>query len=146
VVKVFLTMLAKKDGDHVLRANAFMIGEWAKKSEAEVLAALKILASPDTKRIEPQPYEGRRIQKVEDGWLILNGEYYRELVKKANRQAYQAKWQADKRAKERMIQSIGKGKPLAGETSAIKASERGDEGEFDRLSEGGAHPGPVGEA
>jgi hypothetical protein len=81
-VKVFLTMMAKKDSDHVVRANAFMIGQWAKKTEAEVLAALKVLSSPDTKRLEPQPFEGRRIQKVEDGWLILNGEFYRQMVAK----------------------------------------------------------------
>jgi hypothetical protein len=135
VVKVFLTMLAKKDGDHVVRATAFMIGEWAKKSEREVLAALKILSSPDTKRIEPQPYEGRRIQKVEDGWLILNGQHYRDLVRKANRQAYQAKWQAEKRAKEKMMAGIGRGTPLSGESLALKALDRGDSGEFERLAE-----------
>ena len=136
VVKVFLTMLAKKDGDHVVRANAFAIGRWALKSEVEVLEALKVLSSPDKRRIELQPHEGRRIKKVEDGWLILNGEYYREMVKKANRQAYQARWQAGKRAKQKMLEGIGKGTPLSGEEAGMKALARGDEGEFDRLSEG----------
>jgi hypothetical protein len=73
---------------------------------------------------------------VEDGWLILNGEYYREMVKKANRQAYQARWQAEKRAKQKMLEGIGKGVPLSGEDAAMKALARGDEGEFNRLSEG----------
>lgn len=98
VVKVFLTMLAKKDSDCVVRANAFMIGEWAKKSEAEVLEALKVLSSPDTKRIEPQPYEGRRIGKVDGGWLILNAAVYRSMISKYKKRDYNREWMASYRA------------------------------------------------
>src|SRR3982750_1865410 len=76
VVKVFLTMLAKKNKDMVVRGTAFNIAQWAKKTEQEVLDALRILSSPDTKRIEPQQFEGRRIERVADGWLILNGKVY----------------------------------------------------------------------
>src|SRR5580704_18133792 len=82
VVKVFLSMLAKKDADHVVRANAFMIGEWSKKTEKEALSALRVLASPDTNRIEPQPFDGRRIKKVDGGWLVLNGQFYEDLMRK----------------------------------------------------------------
>jgi hypothetical protein len=64
VVKVFLTMLAKKDKDFVVRGNAYNISQWAKKTEEETIKALKILAAPDTQRIEKQPFEGRRIEKV----------------------------------------------------------------------------------
>jgi hypothetical protein len=101
VVKVFLTMLAKKDYDHVVRANAYMIGEWAKKSEGEVLEALKILSSPDRKRLEPQPFEGRRVEKVGEGWLVLNGEYYRDMMVAMNEKARKRRWAAQKRAQER---------------------------------------------
>lgn len=82
VLKIFLTMMALKDADHVYRGSAYQLGKESRKTEPEVLEALKILASPDTKRIEPQPFEGRRIQAVEDGWLILNGEKYRAQVQK----------------------------------------------------------------
>jgi cell division protein YceG involved in septum cleavage len=128
-------MLAKKDWDHIVRANAFAIGRWALKSEVEVLEALKVLSSPDKRRIEPQPHEGRRIEKVEDGWLILNGEYYRNMTKAAHRASYQAKWQAEKRAKERLLQKVGKGTPLSGEEAAVRAFEHGDEDGFDKRSE-----------
>ena len=73
VVKVFITMLALKERDHVVRMSAYAIGERAKKTEKEVLEALSILASEDKRRLEPQPFDGRRIEKVEGGWLILNG-------------------------------------------------------------------------
>lgn len=101
VVKVFLTMLAKKDSDMVVRGSAFNISQWAKKTEAETLEALKILSSPDTKRIEPQLYEGRRIERVEDGWLILNGKMYRDLMVKENERARKRRWAAERRAQVR---------------------------------------------
>jgi len=116
VVKIFLTMLAKKDADHVVRANAYNIGQWARKTESEVLEALKILSSPDTGRIEPQPFEGRRIAKVDDGWLILNGQAYENLMRQANRRAYKTAWQRDKRAA---------GKLLPGENTVTRLDDSG---------------------
>lgn len=98
VVKVFLTMLAKKRRDGVVYGTAFNIAQWAKKTEAEVIEALKVLASPDKKRLEPQAFDGRRIEKVEGGWLMLNAEKYQrrmmELNKRQNHAAAQAKYQA----------------------------------------------------
>lgn len=101
MVKVFITMLAKKEGDFVVRGSAFNIAQWAKKTEQETLDALKILSSPDTKRIEPQPYDGRRIERVKDGWFILNAELYRDLMAKENERARKRRWAAEKRAQER---------------------------------------------
>lgn len=95
VVKIFVTMLALKDSDHVCRLSAYQIASRAKKTEVEVLEALKVLSSPDLNRIEPQPHEGRRISMVEDGWLVLNGDLYRkkisqEMTKARNRRAQAA--------------------------------------------------------
>jgi hypothetical protein len=120
VVKVYLTMLAKKDMDHVVRANAYMIGEWAKKTEKEALEAIKVLSSPDRKRIEPQPHEGRRIKKVEDGWLILNGQYYEDMARDVARKFRKAKWEREKRAKEK----AGKGAPTDNRDDLINIHEK----------------------
>lgn len=100
VVKVFITMLAKKDKDNVCRGSAFNIAKWACKPESEVLEALKVLSSPDTKRIEPQAFDGRRIEKVEDGWVILNGPIYQQMMKDANRRAYKTEKQREYRGAE----------------------------------------------
>lgn len=97
VVKVFITMLAKKDRDNVCRGSAYNIAQWSRKTEAEVLDALKILSSPDTKRLEPQPFDGRRIEKVEDGWVILNGKFYQNMMVAINHRAAKAKWAAENR-------------------------------------------------
>ena len=82
VVKVFLTMLALKDPDFVYRGDAYKLSKRSRKTEVEVLDALKVLASADTRRVEPQQYDGRRIQAVDGGWLILNGLKYREMIEK----------------------------------------------------------------
>lgn len=98
---VFITLLAKKDADFVVRGTAFNISVWAKKTEKEVLDALRILSSPDTKRIEKQPFEGRRIEKVDDGWLVLNGKHYRDLMVAMNEKARKRRWAAEKRAQDK---------------------------------------------
>ena len=118
VVKIYLTMLAKKDRDQVVRGTAYNIASWAKKTEQEVLTALKILSSPDKRRLEPQPHEGRRIERVEDGWLILNGKYYQDLMGQVNRRAKKAQYEKNRR--ERL-----KSKPLPGEVKAVRDFEDG---------------------
>jgi hypothetical protein len=92
------------------------------------LEALAVLSNPDTKRLEPQEYEGRRIQKVEDGWLILNGQKYRDKVsdemRKARNRKAQAAWRDRQRRKER---------PLPGESAAVRAEGNGDYAGADRI-------------
>ena len=96
ICKVWITMLALKDADHIVRLSAFQIGKRCNKSEQEILDAFLVLASPDRKRVEPQQFEGRRIQKVPDGWLVLNGEKYKRMAqdeaRKARNRRSQAAW------------------------------------------------------
>jgi hypothetical protein len=87
VVKVFMTLLATKDSDHVCRMDAYRIAKKCYLDELQVLDILKVLASPDKRRKVKQEHGGRRIKAVEDGWLILNGEKYREMVKTEMRKA-----------------------------------------------------------
>ena len=128
VCKIFITMLAKKDADQVVRGTAYMIGRWARKTEKEVLEALRVLSSPDKKRLEPQPHEGRRIEKVEGGWLILNGQTYEELMRSLNRREYKTTKEREYRAAKKK----GAGGPR--ETAYVKAHGDGDEKECDRLA------------
>lgn len=111
-------MLALKDADQVVRYNAFGLAQRAHKTEEEVLKALKLLSSPDKKRLEPQPFDGRRIQKVDGGWLILNGQSYEDLMRSINRKAYKAKKQREYRSK--------KSGPLTGESETIQKLKAGE--------------------
>lgn len=99
VIKVFLTMLALKGSDHVYRGSAFNLADQSKKTEIEVLDALKVLSSPDKIRIEKQPFDGRRIKAVEHGWLILNGRKYQEMMSEEMRLARLRRGQAAHRAR-----------------------------------------------
>lgn len=147
VVKVFITMLAKKDSDHIVRGSAFNIASWARKTEKEALEALRILSSPDKRRLEPQPFEGRRIQKVEEGWLVLNGQSYQDLMRSINRKEYKRVKQSDYRAKA----AEGAPKPKtsrrktdARESRFVKAVEAGDEKAADAIAaEGLPEPAPA---
>lgn len=124
VCKVFITMMALKDHDHVVRYNAFGLAQRCHKTEAEVLEALRVLSSADNKRIEPQAHEGRRIERVEGGWLMLNGEVYKELMQNLNRKVYQAAKQKEYRANKRALREAGSG-PLGAEAASVKAQENG---------------------
>ena len=97
---LFVTMLALKDRDHVVRHGAFELSRKANLTEAEVLESLKVLQSPDTKRLEPQEFEGRRIEKTEGGWLMLNGEKYRKAMQDLYRKEYKRIKQAEYRSRE----------------------------------------------
>ena len=105
VVKVFMTLLARKDSDDICRLNAFNIHRICNIGEVEVLEILKVLASPDTRRIEKQEHDGRRIQAVDGGWFILNGQKYRDMVERERKQARWRRAQANQRA-------VKAGKPL----------------------------------
>ena len=120
VVKVFVTLLALKDPDFIVRKTAYQIAHESRKTEAEVLEALKVLSSPDTKRLEPQPHEGRRLERVSDGWLILNGKKYQEKMREEAERARWRKAQAAKREREKKPKPSHNGSSAAYE-SALKA-------------------------
>ena len=130
VVKVFITMLAVQDRDHIVRHNAYALSRKSRKTETQVLEALKILSEPDEKRCEPQEFEGRRIKAVEEGWLILNGEKYQEMMKLEMRRATNRKSQAEfrKRQEERRLSQLMKGAPdhSGAERAFVKSIENGE--------------------
>lgn len=138
VVKVFMTILAVKDSDHVCRLDTYKIAKKCALDELKVLDILKVLASPDTRRKTNQLYEGRRIKAVEDGWLVLNGEFYRNKVSDEMRKARLRRSQAAFRER-----ASKKKTPLSGEVEAIRAEQRGDIETYDRYAAGEMKESPV---
>lgn len=120
---LFVTMIALKDADHVCRVDAYRLHKRANISEEETVEALKILESPDKKRkLLKQEFEGRRIQPVEDGWLILNGQKYRSMIQKFKRREYKNEWQKKKRSR-----PVTGGTPLPGEVENVKRWQDGQQ-------------------
>jgi hypothetical protein len=140
---VFITMLAIKDSDHVVRMSAFSLGRKANKTEKEVLAALKVLMSPDKRRIEKQPFDGRRVEKVPDGWLVLNGESYRRKVSEEMRKARLRRAQSVYREKQarNAKKTVGRGNAKGMEAAALAADAAGDTAAFDEAVTESLPPG-----
>lgn len=119
---LWLTMLAVKDSDHVVRSDSYKLSIKANLSEGEVLEALEILKAPDRRRISKQEFDGRRIEEVEEGWLILNGDKYRKMMSKLAERNRKSQWAKQDREKKK---SKNHGKPLPGETLSERRRREG---------------------
>ena len=79
---LFTSMLALKDASFVVRGgDTHKLANRIHMKEQDVIDGLAVLCAPDTRRVGPQEFDGRRVEVVEGGWLILNGEKYRNQVR-----------------------------------------------------------------
>ena len=69
-------MLAMSDASGMVEASLPGLARQARKTKPQTLKALSVLQSPDADSKNPD-HEGRRVAKVEGGWLILNYSLYR---------------------------------------------------------------------
>jgi hypothetical protein len=97
---VWITMLAKADAKGVVEASLPGLADAARVTLEECIKALKVLSSSD-EYSRTKTNEGRRIQEVEGGWLILNHDYYRNKLNKEHRKEYQRIWQKNSRGKKK---------------------------------------------
>jgi hypothetical protein len=117
---LWITMLALKDRDHVVRCEAYTLRKRANITAKETEDGLKVLSSPDRKR-GGQEYGGRRIVKHGEGWEVLNGQVYQALMQRANLREYKRRKQAEYRAR-----GLPKQTPLKGEREYEEAVRRED--------------------
>lgn len=75
---VWITMLAMADADGCVAASVPGLTRRAGVTRPECETALRVLVAPDTDSKTPD-YEGRRIEEIEGGWVILNHRKYREM-------------------------------------------------------------------
>lgn len=95
---VWITMLAMADWDGYVNAAIPGLAQRAGVSLSECEAALSVLEAPDPYSKNPD-HEGRRAEKVQGGWLLLNYEEYREIQTRKQMQdaARQRKYRSKKR-------------------------------------------------
>lgn len=74
---VWITMLALKDPDQIVRAKLSGLARAANVPLDDASAAIETLTSPDPESPN-QPEQGRRIKPLDDGsgWFIINGQKY----------------------------------------------------------------------
>lgn len=118
---LWVTFLAMKDKNGFVAASVPGMAKAAGLSLDECVVALAVLESPDAMS-SSQEHEGRRIKKVEHGWVILNHFVYRDLVSKIKQQDYNRVKQKEYRERVK-----AQGKKLA-ELSKLKAHEIGVNG------------------
>lgn len=74
---VWITILALADCTGKVDSSVSGLYRAANVTQEECVAAIEKLESPD-KDSRSQEYEGRRIERIEGGWLVLNYSKYRQ--------------------------------------------------------------------
>jgi hypothetical protein len=75
---VWITMLAMADADGCVVSSIPSLAKRAGVAREDCLTALATLAAPDPDS-KTSDHEGRRIERVDGGWLILNHRKYRDM-------------------------------------------------------------------
>lgn len=76
---VWITMLALADRDGYIRGSPGWLAAKSRVTKEQCLIALAEFQSPDPRSRTPDN-EGRRIEELEDGWLVLNYISFRERL------------------------------------------------------------------
>lgn len=114
---LWITMLLKKNRDQIVECSIPGLAHAARLSVEETEVALEELGRPDPYS-QTKVKDGRRIEKIDRGWLVINGELYRNLLSAEERLEYKRRKQKEYRAK--------KTKPLPGEEAYVRvANEHG---------------------
>jgi hypothetical protein len=97
---VWMTMLLMANQDGMVLAAAPGIANRARVDLDICIQALKKFQEPDPDS-RTMEYEGRRIERVDGGYLILNYTKYRQLRDESQRREYARQYMADRRERAR---------------------------------------------
>lgn len=101
---VWITMLAIKDRWHGVQASIPGLAKAAGVTFENCEKAIDVLSSPDP-HSRTTENEGRRIKKIDGGWLIINGEKFRNKMSLDERREYQRIKQREYREKAKEIKA-----------------------------------------
>lgn len=119
---VWITMLAIKDREGIIRSSVIGLADAAKVSVEECKIALQALSSPDPND-SSKVDEGRRIREINGGWQIVNHAKY-QFSTEAKREA----WRIRKaRQREREVSGTKRSKPSPGEKQFLEMEQRGED-------------------
>jgi hypothetical protein len=96
---LWVTILACTDKDGFCQAAVPGLAAMARLTVEDTAAALAKLEGPDPYS-RTQDHEGRRIEKVDGGWVVLNHGKYRDRDRIERRREYQAELMRERRSKE----------------------------------------------
>lgn len=84
---VWITMLAMANKHGIVEASVPGLADMARVTVTEAQTALEIFSAPDTFS-RTKDFEGRRIEAVDGGWVILNHAKYRSKMSLDERREY----------------------------------------------------------
>ena len=125
---LWITMLAMADSTGYIEAATPGLAGRARISLEDCEESLTLFQSPD-KHSKNQEYEGRRVEKVDRGWQLLNYQDYRDMrteaqVKRAERQA---RWRAGVIERERLrVAAVGGGVDGVDGEGRLHNAQRGE--------------------
>ncbi len=100
-------MLALKDEANICRATLPALAKICNLTVEQTEAYLQKFQEPD-KYSRSQAFEGKRIELVDGGWLILNGQKYRDMLRTQERRDYVREKVAEHRARAKCKQDVNK--------------------------------------
>lgn len=129
---VWITMLARQGPDNVVRASVGGLAHLARVTREDCEKALDKLSSPDPDS-RSSFAEGRRIEKIEGGFFIINGDHYRQRRGDEERKEYMRKYMKEYRRKKQSKHNVNTVKPCQ-EKLAQEEEEAEEEAEEVSLS------------
>ena len=97
---VWITMLAMRDERHEVQASIPGLAKRAGVTLEQCQESLEKFMAPDP-HSRSKEYDGRRIEPIRGGWVLLNGDYYQKRQSSEERRLYMRNYMRDKRQKER---------------------------------------------
>jgi hypothetical protein len=121
---VWITLLAMADRDGVAEGSIPGVADFARVSIDDCRDALNRLADPD-RDSRSQDFEGRRIEPIAGGWLLLNHAKYRATINRDERREYLRIKKAESRARQRASQQTSEmsKKSTQAEAEAVRTSD-----------------------
>lgn len=113
---VWITMLAECDRQGRWLGSIHGLARSANVQLDEARAAIERFQRPDPDSTSPE-YEGRRVDVIEGGWLILNHRKYRDMRDDEARLEYQREWDREHRASRSARKSLNPEQQGASDTS-----------------------------
>ena len=106
---VWITLLAMADKDGIAEASIPGLADFARVSVDATREAIQRLSSPDPDS-RSQEFEGRRIQSIDGGWLLLNHAKYRAKMSLDERREYNRVKQQQYRERQKMSLTVNHNK------------------------------------
>lgn len=119
---VWITLLAMADKDGVCEASIPGLADLARVPIGECEDALRRLSSEDTYS-RTSDHDGRRIEPIDGGWLLLNHAKYREKMSVEERREYLRVKKAESRARQQSVNNCQQSSTESTHTEAEASTE-----------------------